>query len=80
MFYLSASTGTGSELKPEKTFCRRLKVAFFVATRRLIKIKWHCCRSSYPFRIIMPKKGIIVPRISYSFTAQVFHTISLPTL
>jgi hypothetical protein len=31
------------------TFCRRLKLAFFVATHRLVKMKWHCCPSSYYF-------------------------------
>jgi hypothetical protein len=53
---------------------------FFVATLRLIKSKWHCCRSSYSFRIIMPTKEIIAHLASHSFTKPIFHTISLPIL
>jgi hypothetical protein len=51
---------------------------FFVATRQLIQIKWHCCSSLYYFRIIMSTKGIIALWYSYSLTGPVLHTISLP--
>jgi hypothetical protein len=57
------------------TFCRRLNLAFFfVATRRLIKMKRHCCLISYSFRIIMLTKGIIELWASYSFTGPIFYT------
>jgi hypothetical protein len=42
------------------------KVSYlFFSQHRLIKIKWHCCRSSYYFRIIMPVKGINAPWALY---------------
>jgi hypothetical protein len=48
IFYLPLSAGNWLRAI-SSTFCRRLKLAsfFFFATRRLIKMKWYCCFSSY---------------------------------
>jgi hypothetical protein len=54
--------------------------ACFLSVSQLIKMKWHCCHSSYSFHIIMSTKGIVALWASYSFTGSVFHTIFLPAL
>jgi hypothetical protein len=38
--------------------------------KKKIKIKWHCCRSSYSFRINMPTKGIIALGFIFVYKAN----------